>query len=119
MNLSPDPTLRRNRAVAFAAAIAFFLALAPTLPWQEFSSGPENLVVATAMEMRRGGPWLVPTLQVYYEHNDPPNTPTGMRDRKRWQVHGPSFKRAMKAGVTTVHRSDDRPEARFTSITVK
>jgi peptide/nickel transport system substrate-binding protein len=23
---------------------------------------------------------------------------------------------AMKAGVTTVHRSDDRPEARFTSI---
>ena len=23
---------------------------------------------------------------------------------------------AMKAGVTTVHRSDDRPEARFTSV---
>jgi peptide/nickel transport system substrate-binding protein len=23
---------------------------------------------------------------------------------------------AMKAGVTTIHRSDDRPEARFTSI---
>ncbi|HEX3358403.1 MAG TPA: glycosyltransferase family 39 protein [Tepidisphaeraceae bacterium] len=43
--------------------VAFFVALAPTLVWQEFSSSPENLVVATSMEMRRGGPWLVPTLQ--------------------------------------------------------
>jgi peptide/nickel transport system substrate-binding protein len=23
---------------------------------------------------------------------------------------------AMKAGVTTIHRSDDRPEARYTSV---
>src|SRR5438067_12734949 len=52
-----------HRLYAILIAIAFFLAIAPTLPWQEFSSGPENLVLATAMEMRRGGPWLVPTLQ--------------------------------------------------------
>src|SRR5437764_10753335 len=52
-----------HRFYAILIAIAFFLAIAPTLPWQEFSSGPENLVLATAMEMRRGGPWLVPTLQ--------------------------------------------------------
>src|SRR5581483_11781579 len=58
-----DPNLRRNRWLAMLVAFGFFLALAPTLPWQEFSSGPENLVLATAMEMHRGGPWLVPTLQ--------------------------------------------------------
>src|SRR6476659_4096454 len=60
---SLDPNLRRNRSFALLIALAFFVAIAPTLPWQEFSSGPENLVLATAMEMRRGGPWLVPTLQ--------------------------------------------------------
>ncbi len=49
--------------MAILIAVAFFLALAPTLPWQEFSSASENLVVATSMEMHRGGPWLVPTLQ--------------------------------------------------------
>jgi len=57
-----DTNLRRNRFFATGIALAFFVAVAPTLPWQEFSSGPENLVVATAMEMRRGGPWLVPPL---------------------------------------------------------
>ena len=58
-----DTNLRRNRILAVLIVIAFFIAIAPTLPWQEFSSGPENLVVATSMEMRRGGPWLIPTLQ--------------------------------------------------------
>jgi peptide/nickel transport system substrate-binding protein len=31
-------------------------------------------------------------------------------------LHHQMRPRAMKAGVTTVHRSDDRPEARFTSV---
>ena len=40
-----------------------FVAVAPTLFWQEFSNSMENLVVATSMEMHRSGEWLVPTLQ--------------------------------------------------------
>jgi 4-amino-4-deoxy-L-arabinose transferase-like glycosyltransferase len=68
MMLMRDPQIPshkqpRYRIGAFFIALAFFLAVAPTLPWQEFSSGPENLVLATSMEMRRGGPVLVPTLQ--------------------------------------------------------
>ena len=58
-----ESNVRRHRILAIVAALGLLLAIAPTLPWQDFSSGPENLVVATSMEMRRGGPWLVPTLQ--------------------------------------------------------
>ena len=39
-----------------------FAAIAPTLRWLEFSNGAEGLAVATAMEIRRTGRWLVPTL---------------------------------------------------------
>src|SRR5258705_263762 len=42
--------------------LLFFCATAPTLQWVEFSGGAENIVVATAMEMRRSGERLVPTL---------------------------------------------------------
>ncbi len=48
---------------AVATALAFFAAMAPTLRWMEFSSGSENLVVATALETRRTGHWMIPTLQ--------------------------------------------------------
>src|SRR5262249_34899778 len=41
----------------------FFIAISPTLSWLEFSSGSENLVVASALETRRTGQWLLPTLQ--------------------------------------------------------
>ena len=47
--------------VAGLAAI-FFVALAPTLSWPQFSGDSEDLVVQTVLEMRNGGPWLVPTL---------------------------------------------------------
>ncbi len=40
-----------------------FAAVAPTLRWVEFSSSMEDLNVATALEIRRTGNWLVPTLQ--------------------------------------------------------
>lgn len=43
--------------------VVFFCAMAPTLPWLEFSSGSENLNVATALEIRRTGHWLIPALQ--------------------------------------------------------
>jgi len=51
------------RLAAIGIAALFFVAIAPTLRWQEFTSGSENLVVTTAMEMHRGGPKLVPNLQ--------------------------------------------------------
>jgi len=42
--------------------LLFFCATAPTLRWVEFAGGAENIVVATALEMRRSGEWVVPTL---------------------------------------------------------
>ena len=53
---SPAP---RPRVPSWLAAVlvaaAFFAAVAPTLPWQEFAGGSENLVAQTVLEMRRGG----------------------------------------------------------------
>src|SRR4051812_27012147 len=57
-------------AVGVAALV--FAAVAPTLSWLEFSSGSENLVVETVLEMRRGGPWLVPTLEKQRRTQKPP-----------------------------------------------
>ncbi len=61
---------------------------------------------AAIAQMVRQGTWLVPTLSVYYTHNDPPETPSGKRDRKRVAVHGPSFHKAMKAGVKIAFGTD-------------
>jgi imidazolonepropionase-like amidohydrolase len=57
-------------------------------------------------QMARQGTWLVPTFSPYYDHNAPPDTPAGRRDRKRIAVHGPSFQRAMKAGVKIAFGTD-------------
>ena len=65
-----------------------------------------DLTDANVAQMVRQGTWLVPTLSVYYSHNDPPDTPAGKRDRKRVAVHGPSFQRAMKAGVKIAFGTD-------------
>src|SRR6266542_1740879 len=61
---------------------------------------------AAVAQMARQGTWLVPTLSVYYSHNEPPDTPAGRRDRKRVEVHGPSFHKAMKAGVKIAFGTD-------------
>ena len=61
---------------------------------------------AAVAQMLKQGTWLVPTLSVYYSHNDPPDTPSGRRDRKRIEVHGPSFQKAMKAGVKIAFGTD-------------
>jgi 4-amino-4-deoxy-L-arabinose transferase-like glycosyltransferase len=42
--------------------LVFFVGIAPTITWLEFSNGIENLNIETALEMRRGGPWIIPTL---------------------------------------------------------
>jgi imidazolonepropionase-like amidohydrolase len=61
---------------------------------------------AAIAQMLRQGTWLVPTLSVYYTHNDPPDTPTGKRDRARIARHEVSFKKAMKAGVKIAFGTD-------------
>lgn len=57
---------RRRGGAAWLALVgvivATFAFIAPTLTWLEFSSGSENLNVATALEIRREQRWLLPTL---------------------------------------------------------
>jgi 4-amino-4-deoxy-L-arabinose transferase-like glycosyltransferase len=67
-----------ERAKRFASAgliaIFFFLALAPTLRWTPFSKLIENLNIETALEIRRGGPVLIPTLMNEPRVRKPPLT---------------------------------------------
>ena len=61
---------------------------------------------ATVAQMVKQGTWLCPTIAVYYEHWRPEGTPEGALDRKRVEVHGPSFRRALKAGVKIAFGTD-------------
>lgn len=61
---------------------------------------------AAVAQMVRQGTWYVPTLSVYYDHNAPADTAAGKRDRARVALHGPSFQRAMKAGVKIAFGTD-------------
>jgi len=61
---------------------------------------------AAIAQMVRQGTWLCPTLAPYYYHHAPENTPEGRRDRKRVEVHIPSFQKAMRAGVKIVFGTD-------------
>jgi imidazolonepropionase-like amidohydrolase len=61
---------------------------------------------AAVAQMVRQGTWLCPTLAVYYKEWAPEGTPAGRRDRARATVHGPSFRRAMAAGVRIVFGTD-------------
>ncbi len=45
-----------------------------TLRWMEFSGGSEDLNVGTVLEMRRGGPWIIPTLKGAPRTTKPPLT---------------------------------------------
>lgn len=65
-----------------------------------------ELTDANIAQMIKQGTWYVPTLAPYYYHWDPENTPAGRRDRKRVEVHGPSFQKAMKAGVKIAYGTD-------------
>jgi imidazolonepropionase-like amidohydrolase len=73
---------------------------------------------AAIAQMRKQGTWYCPTLAVYYDDWAPADTPDGQRDRKRVEVHIPSFQKAMKAGVRIVFGTDvggfawTEPEAR-------
>ncbi len=57
-------------------------------------------------QMVRQGTWYCPTLAVYYDGWAPADTPAGRLDRKRAEVHGPSFQKALRAGVKIVFGTD-------------
>ena len=61
---------------------------------------------AAIAQMVKQGTWLCPTLSAYFYGWEPANTPNGQRDRKRAEVHGPSFQKALKAGVKIVFGTD-------------
>jgi imidazolonepropionase-like amidohydrolase len=61
---------------------------------------------AQIAQMVKQGTWYVPTLSVYYYDWAPENTDDGRRDRKRAAVHGPSFNKALKAGVKIAFGTD-------------
>src|SRR5687768_3254127 len=69
-----EPPLSRCTAwtiVAFTFA-ACTLSLLPFLRMIEFSNGGENAVIGAVQELRRGGPWLVPTLLEEQRTKKPP-----------------------------------------------
>lgn len=74
MTLPPNPPRRRDVALMLALSALAFAAVAPTLTWIEFSGGSENLNIATALEIRRSGNWLIPTLQNQPRVAKPPLT---------------------------------------------
>jgi imidazolonepropionase-like amidohydrolase len=61
---------------------------------------------AAIEQMVKQGTWLCPTMSVYYDHWAPADTPAGKRDRKRVEVHGPSLRKAVKAGVRIAFGTD-------------
>jgi imidazolonepropionase-like amidohydrolase len=65
-----------------------------------------ELTDAQIAQMVKQGTWLVPTFTVYYYDQDPPDTPSGIRDRKRVAVHGVSFQKALRAGVKIAFGTD-------------
>ncbi len=65
-----------------------------------------ELTDANVAQMVKQGTWYCPTLMVYYQDWAPADTLAGQRDRKRAEVHGPSFQKALKAGVKIVYGTD-------------
>jgi hypothetical protein len=69
-----NPPRLRDWGIMLLIAGAFFGMIAPTLTWLEFSSGSENLNVATALEIRRENKWLIPHLHGEPRLRKPPLT---------------------------------------------
>jgi len=61
---------------------------------------------AAIAQMVRQGTWYCATITPYYNWWAKENTPEGQRDRKRVAVHGPSFTKALHAGVKIVFGTD-------------
>jgi imidazolonepropionase-like amidohydrolase len=56
--------------------------------------------------MVKQGTWYCPTIAPYYQSWGPEDSPGGKRDRLRAEVHGPTVKAAVKAGVKIVYGTD-------------
>src|SRR5438270_434991 len=67
-----DRPSRSHRGYMILAALLVFATLAPILCVPEFSRTLENLNVQTALEARRDGHWLVPTLEGLPRTKKPP-----------------------------------------------
>ena len=61
---------------------------------------------AQVAQMVKQGTWYCPTLSVYYLDWAPADTPAGQRDRLRASLHGPTFRKALQAGVKIVFGTD-------------
>jgi imidazolonepropionase-like amidohydrolase len=61
---------------------------------------------ASIAQMVKQGTWYVPTFTVYYYNEAPAGTPEAKRDELRVALHGPSFQRALKAGVRIAFGTD-------------
>ncbi len=61
---------------------------------------------AAVAQMVRQGTWLCPTMMPYFYEWAPEGTPAGAKDRKRAEVHGPSLRKAVKAGVKIAFGTD-------------
>jgi len=61
---------------------------------------------AAIAQMLRQGTWYCPTLSAYFYSWAPAGTRQGQVGRKRAEIHGPSFQRALKAGVKIVFGTD-------------
>ncbi len=76
-------------------------------------------------QMVRQGTWLCPTMMPYFYEWAPEGTPAGAKDRKRAEVHGPSLRKAVKAGVKIAFGTDagsfswDEPLAREFALMVE
>lgn len=62
------------RLYGVLAALLFAVVIFPTLGWLEFGNGSENLVTQSVLEIVRGGPELVPTLEGQPRVAKPPLT---------------------------------------------
>ncbi len=84
-----------------------------------------ELTDANIAQMLRQHTWYCPTLAVYFGDWAAADTPEGRRDRKRAEVHEPSFRKALAAGVKIVFGTDmggipwNEPEAQEFGYMVK
>jgi imidazolonepropionase-like amidohydrolase len=65
-----------------------------------------EITAAQIAQMVKQGTWYCPTIAPYYQSWGPEGSPEGRRDRMRAEVHGPSVRAAVKAGVKIVYGTD-------------
>jgi 4-amino-4-deoxy-L-arabinose transferase-like glycosyltransferase len=72
LTIPPRTQVRSDFWKALVAIVLLAIAALAALPTQDFANGGENLVVSTALETRRTGHWLIPTMDGLPRINKPP-----------------------------------------------